>query len=286
MTQKKARPDLEIPVEAWGTIKGATAKLAWFEQVDAAIAAKIVGGSFALIAINIATNPKGVNSQTGLTWRSARTLADDLGLSEPTVDRLLKEAVAAGLLFVVRKGRPGRAGRSTIFRLAMPEAEIPSPVRRFRRKNPSAHEADIPSSVSEKSPHPCRRNTLTSGSELLRDITPSDLTPSERGAHAHAAQSARAERGNVTETETTSDDAPENPSVSTAIPEPLRPVPRADARTEPITAQQPKPSRDNPIGTAANGADGGSGLSRIRAAFEATRAKRFGHFALPWVSVG
>src|SRR5206468_1197497 len=106
------RPDLEIPVEAWGTIKTATAKLAWFGQVDAAIAARIVVGSFAQIAINIATSPKGVNSQTGLTWRSVRTLAADTGLSEPSVDRLLKEGVAAGFLFVVRKGRPGRGGRS------------------------------------------------------------------------------------------------------------------------------------------------------------------------------
>lgn len=36
--------------------------------------------------------------------------------------------------------------------------------------------------------------------------------------------------------------------------EPLTPVPRADARTEPVTAQQSKPSRNNPIGTPADGA--------------------------------
>ena len=34
------RRDLQVPLEAWGTIKGATAKLAWFERVDAAIAAE------------------------------------------------------------------------------------------------------------------------------------------------------------------------------------------------------------------------------------------------------
>jgi hypothetical protein len=76
----------------------------------------------------------------------------------------------------------------------------------------------------------------------------------ERGAQAHAAQSARVERGNVTESETTSVDAPLNPALTTSadapVPEPVDgPVPRAEARTEPITEQQPKPTRDNPIGT-------------------------------------
>ncbi len=113
MTQKNlTRPDLGIPAAEWGTIKSATAKLAWFEQVDAAIAADMVGGSFAQLAINIATNPKGVNSQTGLTWRSSRTLADQTGITKSTVKRLLEEAVVAGLLFVVQKGRPGRDGQS------------------------------------------------------------------------------------------------------------------------------------------------------------------------------
>jgi hypothetical protein len=152
-------------------------------------------------------------------------------------------------------------------------------VRRFRRKNtlsgegknpenPSPHEAEIPSSVSKKSPHPCRRNTLTSGSELPREISPSDLTPPERGAHAHAAQSARVERGNVTETEKTSDDAPLNPANSTSddatIPEPLRPVPRAEARTV-ASENQPPPSRVNPIGTPTTAANG------ARAAFDDVR---------------
>jgi hypothetical protein len=76
-------------------------------------------------------------------------VADNTGLSEPSVDRLLKDAVAAGLLFVVRKGRPGRGGRSTIFRLAMPEAEIPSPVRRFRRKNTLTAEAKNPENTAQ-----------------------------------------------------------------------------------------------------------------------------------------
>ena len=232
---KLVRPDLEIPVEEWGTIKGATAKLAWFEQVDAAIAAGIVGGSFAQLAINIATNPKGVNSQTGLTWRSARTLADTIGLSEPTVDRLLKEAVAAGLLFVVRKGRPGRCGRSTMFRLAMPEVDIPSPVRHFQRKNTltgkgrkPARCGRIPSSVPEI-PSSVPQKYPTSGSELLRDRTPSDLTPRARRACARRAR--LVDRANVTEAKTTSVDAPPNLAFSTSDDAPIPPTDGPVART-------------------------------------------------------
>jgi hypothetical protein len=260
VTQRKiARPDLEIPVEAWGAIKSATAKLAWFEQVDAAIAAGIVGGSFAQLAINMATNPKGINSQTGLTWRSARTLADNTGLSEPTVDRLMKEAVAAGLLFVVRKGRPGRGGRSTIFRLAMPETEMPSPVRRFGRKNPlrgeaknpenpSPHNAERPSSVPEKSAHTCQNNTPTSGSELLRDRTPSDLTPQERGS---AARSADADRDSIpTNTADTADAAPPNQRAP------------GGALIGTVAAQDQTPSCNNPMGAAANAANNGTVIER------------------------
>ncbi|MGK7059830.1 hypothetical protein AB4853_25510 [Bradyrhizobium sp. 1050_B9_N1_2] len=279
MTRAKhiARPDLEIPVEAWGTIKSATAKLAWFAQVDVAIAAGMVGGSFAQLAINIATNPKGVNSQTGLTWRSARTLADDTGLTKSTVDRLLKEAVAAGLLFVVREGRPGRDGQSTMFRLAMPEGEIAPPVGHFpRKKRPThgtknhkkrpTHDAgNVPSGPQETS-HLDRNKRPISGTHLLRDITPSDLTPLERGS---AAQSARVERGNVTETETTVSDAPLNPAFDTVdaapVPEPLTPVPRADARTEPVALQkQPPPSgASKNIGRPVmNGADADADVER------------------------
>ncbi|MBR0750260.1 hypothetical protein JQ582_40805 [Bradyrhizobium japonicum] len=251
-TKNVARPDLEIPVEAWGTIKGATAKLAWFAQVDAAIAAGLVGGSFAQLAINIATNPKGVNSQTGLTWRSARTLADETGLTKSTVKRLLDEAVAAGLLFVVQKGRPGRDGQSTIYRLAMPEAGNGPPVRRFQRKKRPTYETKNPEngpSMVPETAHPCSRKRPTSGTHLLRDSI--SVENNLRVAAEGGATTARGDSSNTARAVRESTDG------SSAGSEPLASAPSAPhgAWKEPDIASQltPPPSatvfpldRDNP----------------------------------------
>jgi hypothetical protein len=267
-TKNIARPDLQIPVEAWGTIKSATAKLTWFEHVDAAIAAGMVGGSFAQLAINIATNPKGVNSQTGLTWRSARTLADETGLTKSTVKRLLEEAVAAGLLFVVQKGRPGRDGQSTIYRLAMPKVGNGPPVRRFQRKKRPTHEtknSENGPSVPPETAHPCPRKRPTSGTHLLRDSI--SVENNLRVAAEGGATTARGDSSNTTRAVRESADG------SSAVPEPLTPDPRADARTEPdehqSTSSPPNPSRQSPhrnnpeasIGRAAAHADGAHDLA-------------------------
>ena len=121
----KRRPDLQIPVEAWGTITGAVDKLRWFEHVDACIAAGTVERSFAQLAIRIAT--KCIDKETGLGWRGAKKLADNIGMSETSVVRLLGDAVAAGLLGVAKQGQRG-SGHFTIYRLAMPEAGKPPPM--------------------------------------------------------------------------------------------------------------------------------------------------------------
>jgi hypothetical protein len=74
----------------------------------------------------------------------------------------------------------------------------------------------------------------------------------------------------------TSVDAPLNPAFSTSDDAPTsapeRPVPRADARTEPVAAQQQPPSHaSESIGAAANGSDdadaGRSAFTSINAAF-------------------
>lgn len=258
MSRRKSefRPDLAVPVELWGTIKSATEKLTWLARVDTAIAAGMVDGSFAQLAINIATNPKGVNSQTGLTWRSTRTLADIVGLAQPTVVRLLKQAVAAGLLFVVREGRPGRDGQSTMYRLAMPEAGNDPPVRRFRRKKRSTHEpknrpGNDPSMVPETI-HSDPRKRLTSGSKLLRDsISVENKLPVAAEGGANTARGGGYTADAV------------RPSVDDAA-EPDGVVSRAEARTEPVEAQQQPPSHASKnIGAAPNRAN--AGLSRDQA---------------------
>jgi hypothetical protein len=125
MTRAKniARPDLQLPGEVWGTIKGATDKLTWLARIDAAIGAGMVPRSFLHVAVRIAT--QWLNKETGLTWRSAENLASDIGMAKSSVEGLLEDAVAAGLLIMVKRGQRGRGKRSTIYRPAMPDVLIP-----------------------------------------------------------------------------------------------------------------------------------------------------------------
>jgi hypothetical protein len=90
-----------------------------------------------------------------------------------------------------------------------------------------------------------------------------------------ARSSARVDRGNVTETETTADDAPLNPAFTTAndaaVAEPLTPIPRASsgARIQPLAQEkQPASCRASPeMGAAAN-ADAAPAFDATKAAFE------------------
>ena len=124
MIRKKiARPDLALPVELWGTIKGATDKLTWLERIDAAITAGMVQRSFLRVAVRIATH--WLNKETGLTWRSAENLASDIGMAKSSVEGLLEDAVTAGLLIMVKRGQRGRGKRSAIYRPTMPDVLIP-----------------------------------------------------------------------------------------------------------------------------------------------------------------
>ena len=125
MSRRKSefRPDLALPVELWGTIIGAVDKLTWLARTDAAIAAGMVPRSFLHVAVRIAT--RWLNKETGLTWRSAENLASDIGMAKSSVEGLLEDAVAAGLLIMVKRGQRGRGKRSTIYRPAMPDVLLP-----------------------------------------------------------------------------------------------------------------------------------------------------------------
>ena len=236
MTKKKtARPDLQIPVEAWGTIKSATDKLTWLAVAGACIAARMVDVSFAHMAINIATSPKGVNSQTGLTWRSSRTLADETCMTKSTVNRLLDKAVAAGLLFVVRKGRPGRDGQSTIYRLAMPEARNGPPMRRFERDKRPTSEPKNPEngpSKPQQTDHACPEKRPTSGTHLLRDSI--SVENKLRAAAEGGADTARGDRRD------TSDDGRDSAPIYSA--KTATPDQRADALISALADQPSIPS--------------------------------------------
>jgi hypothetical protein len=229
--KNKVRPDLQLPKELRGTITGATDKLQWLERVDACIAAGMVPRSFLHVAVRIAT--QWLNKETGLTWRSAENLASDIGMAKSSVEGLLEAAVATGLLIIVKRGQRGRGKRSTIYRPAMPDLLPDGPGfkpgllipdgpgfkrRRKSRLGQPANPGFGPNII------PAHRD------DLPEEVIPEDIIPAADTARGDSSNTARA--------------------VRETVPEPLTPVPRADARTEPITAQQPKPTRDNPIGTA------------------------------------
>lgn len=280
MRRKKPafRPDLTVPVELWGTIIGAGDKLTWLARVDAAITAGVVPRSFLHVAVRIAT--QWLNKESGLTWRSAENLASDIGMVKSSVEDLLKDAVAAGLLIMVKPGQRGRGNRSAIYRPAMPEipdgpgfkqdALIPGgpgfkPSRKFRRKSRFEQPANPGFGPNQI---PVGRD------DLPEEVIPEDIIPEERGAHAHAAQSPLVDKANVTEAKTTSVDAPLNPAKSNSgdapIPVTDGPVARtADAALQQPLAEpeQPPPRINPPIGTPANGANADAD-DRFRMEFE------------------
>jgi hypothetical protein len=238
------RPDLQIPVEAWGKITGSTDKLRWFECVDACIAAGTVDRSFAQLAIRIATN--WINKETGLAWRSAKNLAVDIGMSETSVVRLFGEAVSAGLLGIAKQGRRG-SGHFTIYRLAMPEVGKPPPMEiskptkistdgDFELVETSTGDAGKPPSVTKK--------TSMGGDEPLKRNKPQRREPQERGSAARSADDDRESaptNSPTVDAETPSQRAPEVALIATVA-----------------TQKQPSPERnETELGTAANGADGG-----------------------------
>ncbi|MET3970818.1 hypothetical protein [Bradyrhizobium sp. S3.9.1] len=255
MTKKKIiRPDLQIPVDAWGTIKSATAKLTWLQRVDACIAARVVPRSFAHLAIKIAT--KWINEQTGLAWRGAKGLGEDIGMSEPSMIRLLDTAEAAGLLFAVKRGKPGR-GNTTIYRLAMPEAGNTKTSGGFyegqNTKTGEGFDAQQPGRKTSirgaVKPPSVSKKTSTGGYEPLRDSI--SVENNLRVAAEGGATTARGDSSNTVRAVRESADG------SSAVSEPLASAPSAPhgAWKEPDIASQltPPPSatvfplhRDNP----------------------------------------
>lgn len=279
MTRRKSefRPDLALAVDQWGTITGAVDKLTWLARIDAAIAAGMVPRSFLHVAVRIAT--QWLNKETGLTWRSAENLASDIGMAKSSVEDLLEDAVAAGLLIMVKRGQRGRGKRCAIYRPAMPDVLIPD--------GPGFKlDALIPGGPGFKTgPKSSRKSRLGQPAnpgfganqipahrdDLPEEVIPEDIIPLERGAHAHAAQSDRVERGNVTETETSPDHAPWNPAFDTfdAAPITETPMQRADALHETVSEQEQQPPRINPIGTPTTAAHGER--SAVPAVFERGR---------------
>jgi hypothetical protein len=179
------------------------------------------------------------NCKTGRCDPGYRTLAKDMAVSERSVFRAIAELEAGGWIAVDRTG--GDNTRNNQFTLLIPSAQVTAVVTRSGDNMVSAEKVSV--QVTENGA-PGDRNSRfqvtdrLAGQKNLRTCEP-EIAAEGGGYHTSG---------------TVRDSAPTN---SATIPEPLTPVPRAHARTEPITAQQAKPSRDDRnIGRAANGADG------------------------------
>jgi hypothetical protein len=259
MTKKKiARPDLQIPVEAWGTITGATDKLQWLERGDACIAAGMVPRSFLHVAVRIAT--QWLNKETGLTWRSAENVASDIGMAKSSVEGLLEAAVAAGLLIIVKRGQRGRGKRSTIYRPAMPDVLIPGGPG-FK---PGALIPDGPGFKRSRKSRLGQRANPGFGPNIIpahRDDLPEEVIPEDiiPVAAEGGADTARGDSSNTTRVVRESDNSTE----------PSRPNQRAPegALIDTVAAKSQPPFETSIGATVTNGADH-SGFGRIRMEFE------------------
>ncbi|MGY4261426.1 hypothetical protein ACVI1L_008494 [Bradyrhizobium sp. USDA 4516] len=256
------RPDLEVPVEQWGTIKGATDKVTWFACIDAAIVAEMVPRSFLHLAVRMAT--QWLNKESGLTWRSAANLASDIDMAKSTVEGLLEVGVAVGLLVKVKRGKRGRGKRTAIYRPAIPDVLIPDGPGFKLDEKPGGPGFSAPVKRSRKSrfEQPANPDFGPSKYPAHRDDLPVEVIPEDIipvAAPQRGANTARGDSSNTTRADSECADG------SSAVPEPLASQPSAPdgAWSEPDIAprstsslpRQP-PNRDNPapsVGRPPNG---------------------------------
>jgi hypothetical protein len=185
-------------------------------------------------------------------------LAKELCISSRSARRCVTGLVARG--FVGRdEGAGGRHDQKQNFSLFMPPArgtDHVSPVRRTDSMSPvETEEPDQPG--GQKQGVTGDKNRGRRGTTRRPTKEPDE--PEEPDSSAVPAErTADDDRESVSNS--TSVDAPLNPAFSTSDDAPTsapeRPVPRADARTEPVAAQQQPPSHaSESIGAAANGSD-------------------------------
>jgi hypothetical protein len=264
MTKKKNfRPDLQIPVEAWGTIKGATDKLTWLARIDACIAAGMVPRSFLHVAVRIAT--QWLNKETGLTWRSAENLASDIGMAKSSVEGLLEAAVAGGLLIIVKRGQRGRGKRSTIYRAALPDVLLPG--------GPGFEDALLPGGPGFKRSRKASRKSRfeqpanpgfgpkqipAHRDDLPVEVIPEDIIPV--AAQARGTNTVRVDPSNTTRAERESVLTPEQ----ARAPEVARSQSPPDAHLDIFNRDQS--NRDNPVTSIGRAADpdGFQATQRVR----------------------
>jgi hypothetical protein len=179
------------------------------------------------------------NEKDGEARLSLETIALEGGLGEGTVRRMLPALVERGHL-AVQLGSRGSRHSNRYWPLE-------------KSANGGAIESANGGAIAEKPKAPNRG--IKAPFRAIKAPTGALSTLNTLEHTKGSTSTARVERGNVTETEKTSDDAPLNPAFNTVddapVSEPLTPVPRADARTEPVAAQNQKPFRVDPIGTAA-----------------------------------
>jgi Helix-turn-helix domain len=187
------------------------------------------------------------NEESGEAHPSLQTIALEGGLGEGTVRRMLPVLVERGHL-AVQWGSRGSKHPNHYWPL---DESANGGAIQNANGGAIAEKAKAPSE-REKAPFPPKK----APTGALNTQNTQNTLEHTKGS----ASTARMDRGDVTETENTSDDASLNPAFDTADAatnsEPVvSPVPRAEARTEPIAAQNPKPSRvksEKNIGIPAN----------------------------------
>ncbi len=194
------------------------------------------------------------NEKDGDAHPSLLTIALESGLADGTVRRMLPHLIERGHLAI----KVGSRGSGHPNHYQPLEKSANGGV--IKTANGGAIESANGGAIAEKPKAPFSRIKAPFKAKKAPTGALNTLEHTEHTKRAPSARSAAdADSQSVI---TTSVDAPLNPAFSTSndapISEPDTPVPRAPdgARIQPADKQQPPPSRDNPIGAAANGANG------------------------------
>jgi hypothetical protein len=222
---------------------------------DRWLGAVIAASGLSPIAVRLAVK-LGIffNCKTGQCNPGYARLAREIGISRRSVIRAIAALEADGWIAIVRSD--GHHDHKSEFTLLMPGERVTPDV------TPTGDKDMAPVQAAGRVTKNIGTGDKSRGERVTHAVTTKEPDePEEPEGRGCAARSADDDRDSINNS--TAVDAPPNPALSTVDAatnsEPVdSPVPRAEARTEPIAAQNPKPSRNeteiSTPTTAANGA--------------------------------
>jgi len=179
------------------------------------------------------------NCKTGQCDPGYRTLAEDMAVSERSVFRAIAELEAGGWIAVDRTG--GDNTRNNQFALHIPSAQVTTVVTRSGDNMVSPEKVSVQVTENGGSGDKNRGVQVTHSVSPLKNLKPENL---KRAAKPPPRSADDVRESVETHSANTPDDETSNQRAAEA------------ALIDTVAAQNQNPSRDNPTGTATNGADG------------------------------